>query len=108
MSFLDRVFKRKKQNDIGIDLECVPNWHDELFTNIGEFILKNKEDKASTQLILENGKSVVMSYEWDLAHESRSCFVTVVDQEGNDLAMIYLNSIVAVGRVPKGKHVCCD
>ena len=110
MSFLDRIFKRRKIEsnqfkDVGLELPC---WADEQFKEMGEFIIKNNEEGLSTQILLENGRSIILSKDNDLAHESRSSWVRIIDKEGNELAMIYMNNIVGLARIPKGKSRVCD
>lgn len=110
MSFLDRIFKRRKieVNDSKVlELE-LPCWADEQFKEMSEFIIKNNEDGLSTQILLENGRSIILSKDNDLAHESRSSWIYIMDKERNDLVMIYMNNIVGLARIPKGKSRVCD
>lgn len=103
MSFLDRIFKRRKikVNDFK-DLELeLPCWADEQFKAMAEFIIKNNEEGLSTQILLENGRNIILSKDNDLAHESRSNWVYITDKEGNDLAMIYMNKIVGLEKLKR-------
>lgn len=103
---LKRLFKRK-EIETGIDLEDyqIPSIYDELTEMICDFVEKNNNDHLSTQIILKNGKSVLVSYEMVIKEIPRGYFISIYDKKGIEIAIINLNDISALGRVPKGKHV---
>ena len=101
-NFLKQLFKRKE-----IDLEEYefPSIHDELTEMICDFVEKNNHDGLNTQIILANGKSVLISPEMTIKDIPRGSFISIYDKDDVEVAIIKLFDISALGRVPKGKHV---
>lgn len=102
MNFLNRLFKRK---EIDLDDYEIPSYYDELTEMICDFIEKNNNDHLTTQIILANGKSVLVSHDLTIRKIPRGVFISVYDKDDVKVAVIRLNDISALGRVPKGKSM---
>lgn len=102
MNFLKRLFKRQEME---IDLDQIPNFYDELTERIFDFVEMNNHDQLSTQIILANGKSVLVSHDMTMSHIPRGNFISIHDKDDVVVAMVNIRDISALGRVPKGKHV---
>lgn len=104
MNFLNRLFKRETVN---LDDYEIPSYYEGLTEMICDFIEKNNNDHLSTQIILTNGKSVLVSHDLTIRKIPRGDFISIYDKEGVEVAIIRLYDISALGRVPKGKSRCC-
>lgn len=101
MNFLNRLFKREKINPYDYE---IPSYYDELTEMIFDFVDKNRMDNFTTQLILSNGKSVLILPEMRVSHAPRGVFISIYDKDGVEVAIVRLHDISTLGRVPKGKH----
>ena len=103
LNFL-KIFKRKEETD----LECIkniPNMYDEIAERIFDFFTDNCEEKLSTQFILKNGRSVLVSFDMELVHMPRSAYIDIYDRQDERVAFIHIYEICAMARVPKGGRV---
>ena len=67
--FLDRIFKKKKLQGFGIKVTLLGCEHLKRLVNS---LLKNNEDGLSTQILLENGRSIILTKDNDtLAQEKQ-------------------------------------
>ena len=104
MNFLKRLFKIR-ENDFDLEDYQIPSLYDELTEMIFDFVERNNKAHLSTQIVLVNGKSIFISHEMIVSHIPRGAFISIHDKKDEEIAIVNLRDISALGRVPKGKHV---